>query len=153
LYIETDSLDGAEINKVWVYYWRSGDAMGYYLGGLPWQEILEGCGTHYVVNIDSDYYFLCNANRHFFLETPLLGEIDWRWRWEETTKPRGGYFEINVCDVCKCTAAYCSHGDAIPDPEWFPGADIDATDTGHVGIYDLVIITDNYAKKFGTPPP
>jgi hypothetical protein len=53
----------------------------------------------------------------------------------------------------KALGAYCSHGDGIPDTNWFPGADIDPTDIGHVGLYDMVIINTNYGKQFGIPPP
>jgi len=153
LYIKTDSLNGIKIDKVWVYYWRNGAPRGFYPGGLPWQDILEGCGTHYVTNIDPGYYFLCDTNRHFFLETPTLGEIDWMWTWQGTTKPRSGYYQVNLYDAVKVLNAYGSRGDGVPSQNWFPGADIDKYDVGHVCLYDMAIITTNYGKKFGTPPP
>jgi ABC-type transport system substrate-binding protein len=152
LYINTDSLNGVKIDKLWVYYWRNGDAMGYTPGNLPWEDILEGCGTHYVINIDPSSSFILNANRHFFMETPILGEIDWRWYWKGTSSPLSGHYKIDILDITKVTGAYCNRGDGMPDSVWFPGADIDPTDVGHVGLLDLVIVSNNYAKTFGEPP-
>jgi len=152
LYVLTDSVNDVKIDKIlWVYYWANGDPFGYYPGDLSWQQILEGCGPYYVLNVDSQVVCL-NPNRYFFLETPVLGEIDWRWNWQGTTKPRSGYYRIDVLDVVICTGSYCHRGDGIPDPLWFPGADIDPTDVGHVGILDIVTVTNNYYKTFGTPP-
>ncbi|RLI40012.1 hypothetical protein DRO69_13495, partial [Candidatus Bathyarchaeota archaeon] len=94
-----------------------------------------------------------NKNPYFFLETPILGEIDWRWYWEGTTKPRSGYYRIDILDVVLCTGSYCMRGDGVYNPIYMPGADIDASDLCHVGILDLVSITGNYFTKFGSPPP
>lgn len=156
LYIMTDSVSGVKIDKIlWVYYWANGDywdVSAHYPGNLPWDDILEGCGTHHVYNIQVSSIAL-DANRDFFLETPILGEIDWRWSWEGTVKPRSGYYKIDILDVVKVTDAYCSRGDGIPPPEWNPGADIDQYDVGHIGIQDLIIVSSNYGKTFGRPPP
>lgn len=92
-------------------------------------------------------HLILKANRYYFLETPPLGEIDWRWYWEGTTKPRNGYFTINIYDVVQAARAYGSNGLAVPSPYWFPGADI--TSPGHIDIYDIVVICVNYGIKFG----
>jgi ABC-type transport system substrate-binding protein len=151
LYIKIDSVNGVEIDKVWLDYWRNGDANGYYPGGLPWQQVLEGCGTHYVVNISPGEGFVCDANRHFFLETPPLGEIDWRWKWAGS-KPRSGYYKIDIYDVTVVCGAYGSTGTGIPDPNWSPGADL-APEGGEINIYDVNTATSKYGTEFGHPPP
>jgi len=159
IYVKTDSIDGVKIGVIWVNYWRSGDARGYYPGNLDWREILEGCGPYYVYNVCSEGIAL-DANRHFFLETPILGEVDWRWYWDTpggTPGPQipgrdSGYYKIEISDVLKCTGAYCTRGDGIPDPSYVPGADLDEIDTGHVGMLDLIVVASAYGKRFGEPP-
>jgi len=128
-------------------------ASGTYLGqdiGYTWEDTMYCYGTHYPISI-SNYGASLNKNPYFFL-SPLLGEVDWRWYWEGTTKPRNGYFRIGILDVVKCTSCYCTRGDGAYNSLYFPGADIDGTDLGHVGILDLVTITGKYAKRFGSPP-
>jgi len=152
LYVMTDSVDGVEIDKLWVDYWVNGKPQGFYPGNLQWQDILEGCGTHYVTGIDEYQSFICKANRNFFLETPILGEVDWAWEWVGTTAPRSGRYAIRIYDVSYATAGYSKRGDGEPPSNWFPGADIDPTDVGHIGINDIVTIVSNFGKTFGTPP-
>jgi hypothetical protein len=152
LYLTTDSLNGLKIKELWVYYWINGDAPEYYLGGGDnWKGILEGCGTHYLNNTSSSVFAL-TANRHFFLETPLLGEVDWHWNWVGGPKPRDGFYKVDILDVVMCTAAYCVRGDGYPNPLWLPGADLDRVDVGHVGILDLAEIASKYTQTFGRPP-
>jgi ABC-type transport system substrate-binding protein len=153
LYVKIASLSGKAIQRIWVYYWRNGDARGYCPGGLSWQTILEGCGTHYATNLDVDDFLVLNANRNFFLETPTLGEIDWMWTFQGTNQPRSGYYQVFLYDSVRALGAYGSRGTAVPDPNWFPGADIDQNDVGHVGLFDLALINSNYGAKFGIPPP
>lgn len=156
LYVNVNSVNGVGISKIlWAYYWANGDPLGYFPGGIDWTDILEGCGTHYAVNICGypPTAFLLSSNRHFFMETPILGEIDWRWNTVGTTHPLRGNYKIDILDVAKVTGAYCTRGDGIPNPSWNPGADIDSADVGHVGILDLIQVTNNYAKTFGEPPP
>lgn len=123
-----------------------GGALGY-----TYEETMYSLGSHYPVSITTGGAAL-NKNPYFFLETPLLGEIDWRWTWEGTTKPRGGYYSITILDVVKCTGSYCARGDGVYNPVYMPGADLDGTDLCHVGILDLVTITGKYALRFGHPP-
>ena len=129
-------------------------AGGTYLGaniGYSWENNMFAYGPYYPVSISTTSAAL-NKNPYFHLETPLLGEIDWRWYYSGTVKPRKGYYKIDILDVVKCTGAYCSRGDGEYDPTYMPGADIDASDLCHVGILDLVTITGKYAETFGTPP-
>jgi len=155
LVLLTYSINGVNIDRLTVYYWTTGSITGYFPGGQNWQYILEGCGTHYVVNLNEEVIAL-NANRCFFLETPILGEIDWRYNFIPGAMPRSGYFKIDVLDVIKANAAYGSRGicgdGQGPSNNWFPGADLASTNVGKIDVLDLVQVTNNYAKTFGTPP-
>jgi hypothetical protein len=108
-------------------------------------EFVEGAGGH-------AFY---QANRHYFMPTPPLGEVDWGWYWVGTTKPRSGYFEIDIFDVVQACVSYGSSGRGIPDPKWFPGADLAIAEDykpGKIDIFDVVTVCINYGKKFGQPP-
>ncbi len=140
-----------------IYWYPDISASGFYLASLPWQQITYSLGTHYPISMThdppsiGDRIFL-NRTKVFFLDTPLLGEIDWSWYWLGSSKPRRGYFKIDILDVVKCTSAYCSRGDGAYDPIYVPSADIDANDLCHIGILDLVTISGKYAQTFGLPP-
>ena len=138
------------------YWYADIPATGFYLAGLPWQQTMYSIGTHYPVSMTTDPpgigdTIVLKKNPNFFI-TPLLGEIDWAWKWVGTTKPRSGYYKIEIFDVVRATGAYCSRGDGTFNPNYFPGADLDSSDLGHIGIYDLVTITGKYGQTFGTPP-
>ena len=135
------------------YYATPGSAGGTYLGegaGYSWTDTETCYNTHYPVTLSGTAAAM-NRNPYFFL-SPIQGEIDWRWTTTGTTYPHSGYFQINILDVVKCTAAYCTRGDGVYNPNYFPGADLDASDLCHIGILDLVTITGTYGQKFGTPP-
>jgi hypothetical protein len=139
------------------YWYPDIVSTGFYLGGLPWTTTMYSLATHYPVSVTTDPpgigdTFVLAKNPSFFLETPILGEIDWSWKWVGTTKPRGGYYKIDIFDVVRATGAYCTRGDGLFNPKFFPGADIDSTDLCHIGIFDLVSITGQYGKTFGAPP-
>jgi len=136
-----------------VNYWARGEAYGYYPGGLDWTEILIGTGPHYLIDTIPGVggYALFSANPVHHLETPPLGEVDWRWYWEGTTKPRSGYFKIDIYDVVIAATAYGSQGYGIPHPRWFPGADL-ATPECIINIYDIVVICGKYGTKWGIDP-
>ncbi len=128
----------------------AGGAGGTYLGGnlgYDWTDTMYSYGTHYPVSISSASAAL-NKNPHFFMDTPLLGEIDWRWNWIGATKPRSGNFKIDILDVVKVTGAYSSRGDGVFDPLYLAGADLDGSDLCHIGILDLVTITGKYGQTF-----
>jgi hypothetical protein len=143
-------------DTVTIYYWkgRTDGAAGTYMGGnlgYSWEDNMISYSLYYPVSISSTSAAL-NKNPYFLLETPLLGEVDWRWYYIGTTKPRKGNFKIDILDVVKCTGAYSSRGDGIFNPLYLPGADIDASDLCHIGILDLVTITGKYARTFGKVP-
>jgi hypothetical protein len=139
------------------YWYADVPADGFYLAGLPWQQTMYSIGTHYPVSMTHDPPAAGDTislarNEHFFLESPILGEIDWAWKWSGTTRPRSGNYRIDIFDLTRATSAYCTRGDSAFDPEFFNGADLDPTDLCHIGIFDLVTITSAYGKTFGEPP-
>jgi ABC-type transport system substrate-binding protein len=145
------------------YYTPDVDPHGYYLANLPWQETWYSFGPFYLMEIVPGVGGHANlkTNLYYWLETPPLGETDWRWWWDTPGRVPGwevpgrdsGYYEINIYDVVKAAASYCHRGDGTYDPDYFPGADLDASDLGHVGIYDIVTIAGKYGLKWGQPPP
>jgi len=138
-----------------ICYWTPDlDPHGYYLANLPWELTWFSLGTHYPIEIVPGVggYAIFGCARLHFIGAPPLGEIDWKWTWQGTVKPRGGYYQVFLYDAVRLLSAYCSRGDGTPLPNWFPGADIDANDLCHVGLYDAVTLLVNYGKKFGMPP-
>ena len=144
------------------YYTPDLDPHGYYLAGLPWTETWYGFGPFYPTDIVTGIggHVSFNKNPYYWMETPPLGETDWRWIWDtpggvpgpEVPGRDSGHFELTIYDVVKATASYCHSGSGPYDPKYFPGADLDANDLGHVGIYDVVTITGKYRYMWGTPP-
>lgn len=144
------------------YYTPDSDPHGYYLGGLDWTETWYSFGPFYLTEIVPGVggHASFSKNPYYWLETPPLGEIDWRWYWEtpggipgpEISGCDSGYFQINIYDVVKATVSYCHDGTGPYDPLYFPGADIDRADLGHIGIYDVVSIAGLYGYKWGTAP-
>ena len=149
----------APTDVITINYYRAipNGADGFYLGGnlgYDWTDTMYSYGLYYPVSINpvsGDGAFL-KRNQYFFLETPALGEIDWRWYWEGTAKPRSGNYAISILDVVESAIAYCSRGDGEYNPRYLPAADIDPNDLCHIGIFDLVTIASKYGKRFGTPP-
>jgi ABC-type transport system substrate-binding protein len=145
------------------YYTPDLDPHGYYLAGLDWTETWYSYGPFYPISITPGVggYVSFNKNPYYWMETPPLGETDWRWIWETPggipgpSNPGrdGGHFKIEIYDVVKATASYCHYGSGPYDSKYFPGGDLDASDIGHVGIYDVVSITGKYAMEWGAPPP
>jgi ABC-type transport system substrate-binding protein len=145
------------------YYTPDVDPYGYYLAGLPWQDTWYGFGMFYPIDMVPGVggYAIMNKNPYYFLETPLLGETDWRWWWDTLGGVPGswepgrdtGCFKIDVYDVVKATASYCHRGDGDFDTDYFPSADLDPSDLGHIGIYDIVTITGKYGQEWAHPPP
>jgi hypothetical protein len=143
------------VGTITVRYYRSTvDPHGYFIGNLPWQSTMYSVGPHYPVALIPGVggAAIFSSNTHHFLETPPLGEIDWVWTWQGTTKPRSGYYQVFLFDAVKLLGAYCARGDGNPPTNWFPGADIDAGDLCHVGLFDAVLLLNNYGVKFGSPP-
>jgi hypothetical protein len=144
-----------DVIQISYYYAKPGAANGTYLGpdligttGVPCT--LYSYSYVYPHDLSATSSLLI-PNPYFFLPVPPLGEIDWRWYWQGTTKPRSGYYRIGILDVVRCTGAYCTRGDGVYNPDYFPGADLDSSDLGHIGILDLVTVTGKYARRFGSP--
>ncbi|RLC75388.1 MAG: hypothetical protein DRJ03_30335, partial [Chloroflexi bacterium] len=137
---------------------------GFYLWedyGFSWEDTMYTIGSHYPTSIDKTLGAHLKGNRFFFLETPILGEVDWRWYWDTPGGVPGwenpgrdyGYYKIDILDVIFAAAAYCTRGDGIYNPVYMPGADLDTTDLCHIGILDVLVITSHYGETFGRPPP
>jgi len=140
---------------VFWYTTPSLDPHGYYLANLDWEQTFYATGPYYVTEINEGVggWAIMNCNPTHFLETPPLGEIDWMWYWDGTTKPRSGYFQVNLYDAVTLLKGYGTRGDACPvSPNWIPGADIDAFDLCHIGLYDAASLLTIYGTKFGIPP-
>jgi hypothetical protein len=132
------------------YYTPKWNPTGYYLGsdyGLNWTDTMYSLAPHYPQTSPFDL----KVNPYFFLETPLLGEIDFVWKWQTGPKPRSGYYKIDIFDVVLAAGAYGSTGHGVPDPNWFPGADL-APPECKIDIFDIVTITGKYGREFGHPP-
>jgi hypothetical protein len=134
------------------------DASGFFLGGYDWTEVMYSIGPYYMKDFTAGVggHAILNANPYYYLETPPLGEIDWRYFWNapntHTTAeshPIGGYYQINILDVSRAAASYGFKGTGPFDPNFFPGADIDAYLPGQVGITDITTITGKYGQKWG----
>jgi hypothetical protein len=153
LIMKVDSIRGVPIEKVWVDYWAYGDSQGYTPANRDWTEILIGFGPYYVTQLTpgGGGVIAFKRNPFFFMDTPLLGEIDWSWKWQTSPRPRSGYYQIDIYDVVKAADAVGSQGTGFPDPLWFPGADV-APPGGKIDIYYIVTITGKYGQKFGQPP-
>jgi ABC-type transport system substrate-binding protein len=150
-----------------IWYWTPHNAPGPH-GFIPgyylWTEKLEGCGMYYVVDFAPGVggYIYLRANRNFFMETPILGEIDWVWKWgrrdetrpapDQPDGPRLGCFMIDDYDSDIVYAAQGSSGSGIPDPNWFPGADL-ALPECIIDLYDFGTVRGHFGERFGHPPP
>jgi hypothetical protein len=143
----------APTDVITIYYTKPivGGAGGTYLGGnlgCDWTDTMYAYGYMYPVSISSTSAAL-NRNPYFHMETVPKGEIDFRWNYVTGSKPRDGFFKIDILDVVKCTGAYCTRGDGVYNTVYLPGADLDDSDVCHIGILDLVTITGKYALTFG----
>ena len=147
------SLDPNE-TVVFCYWTNNLDPHGYYLADLEWNQTFYSIGPYYPVDIvpGAGGYAIFNCTQSFFLETPPLGEIDWMWTFTGTTRPCSGYYQVNLFDAVALLKAYGTSGNGEPDPNWFPGADLDPNEIGRIGLFDAVTLLINYGDKFGTPP-
>jgi len=137
------------------YYTPTVDPHGYYLGDLDWTQTFYSVGPYYPTSVTPGVggSAIFNCVSSFFLETPPLGEIDWIWTFTGTTRPRSGYYQINLFDAVKLLTSYGSSGYGQPDTNWFPGADLNLYDPGRISLYDAVTVISKYGTKWGTPPP
>jgi len=139
------------------YWYPDISASGFYLAGLPWQQTMYSLGTHYPVSMTNDPpdigdKIALNRTKFFFLETPLLGEVDWAWEWVSSIKPRNGRYAIRIYDVVRATGAYSTRGDGTFNENFFPGADLDSSDLCHIGLFDVVNIVSKFGRTFGYEP-
>jgi len=137
-----------------VDYWQSGDPSGFTPGNLPWQTILEGAGMYYATDFTPGVggHLTLKANRHFWMETPLLGEIDFTWHWVSGPKPRSGYYQVDIYDKVMIAVAAGTSGTGIPSSHWLPGADV-APPGGIVdALFEILSQTCHDNEKFAETP-
>jgi len=149
LYIYTDlSTD----TVVQVDYWAYGDPTGFTAGGLPWETIFEGAGMYYATAFTpgTGNSITLKRNPYYWMDTPLLGEVDFVWNFQSGPKPRSGSYQINIYDVVMAAGAYGSQGTGVPSSNWLAGADV-APEGGVIDIYDIVTITGKYGQSWGAP--
>ncbi|MCW3980081.1 MAG: hypothetical protein NWF11_01240 [Candidatus Bathyarchaeota archaeon] len=143
-YIDTPLTPGATVTAD---YYAIDDASGYTLGGNLWEDVTVGCGMYYMTNSSAGVggFITAKKNPFYWMETPALAEIDFVWE-------SGGYYEVTIFDVVKAAGAYDSQGTAVPDINWFPGADL-AAPGGVINIFDIVTIAVHYGSLYSEPPP
>ena len=147
------------------YYTTDLEADGYFLAGLDWTQTWYSFGPFYAIGITPGVggSVSFNKNPYYWMgeSPPPLGEVDWRYVWDTPGNVAGpeipgrdsGYYETSIFDVVKATGCYGHIGYGPYDPIYFPGADLDKTDLGTIGIYDIVSITGKYGMTWGQPPP
>ncbi len=142
-YVDAALVPGETVTVEWYQF---GDASGYTLGDNPVDAVTVGAGQYYLTGFYSGVggFFTAKRNPFYWMETPVLGEVDFRWE-------DGGYYEVTIFDVVKAASAYDSQGIAVPDDNWFAGADL-APPGGVIDIYDIVTIASQYGQTFGAPP-
>jgi hypothetical protein len=129
-----------------VSYLGKGDALGFTPGNVPWDQITEGHGMFYIIDFvpGTGGSATLKRNPRYYTETPPLGEIDF-------VRKGTGCFKIDIFDVVIAASAYGSQGGGVPDPNWFPGADL-APECCTVDIFDIVTITGKYGLDFDCAP-
>jgi hypothetical protein len=133
------------VRTITVTYLGKGDNLGYTIGNQPWDLSLEGHDLYYITDQvpGTGGSATLKRNPRCWRETPLLGEIDF------LRKPNGG-FKIDIFDVVVAASAYGAQGSGVPDPNWFPGADL-APACCLIDIFDIVTITGKYGLEFDVP--
>ncbi len=130
-----------------VKYWAiTSPANGYTPANLPWQDIFEGAGMYYATDFapGAGGYLALKRNPFYYMDTPLLGDIDF------VRKPTGA-FKVDIFDLAIAGAAYGSQGVEFPSRNWFPGADL-APSGGVVDIFDLVTVAGtNWDREYDFP--
>jgi len=138
-----------------VDYWRYGDPSGFTPGNLSWEEILVGSGMYYLTSFTPGVGggATYKRNPYYWMETPLLGEIDFIWKSESGPKPRTGYYKIDIYDVVLAASCFGIRATFAPPPFWpyISAADL-APVGGIINIYDIVTLTGQYGAEWGHTP-
>jgi len=129
---KTDIPDGATVK---VTYWARGDCGGYYPGGRDWKTTQTSFGDFYMTDFKAGVggWATFKANRNYFMETPVWGEVDYLWYWGTGSPARGGYYWVYIFDVSGAEVALGSQGYRIPDINWQPGCDLSTQPIGEPG--------------------
>ncbi|MCK4633789.1 hypothetical protein KAT42_03070, partial [Candidatus Bathyarchaeota archaeon] len=133
---------GASID---ITYMATDNALGYYPGGLTWQDAFEGAGMYYATDFapGAGGYLTLKRNPFYPLETPPLGEVDF------IKKPSGCY-KIDIFDIVLAASAYGTQGVGEPDSKWLAGVDL-AYPGGQIDIFDVVTIASKYGAEWDCP--
>lgn len=136
---------GVEVDYWYVVHYGS---YGLTPGGLPWQTILEGAGMFYAVQLSYNGrwggYLTLKRNPFYYMETPLLGDVDF-------IRKANGCYKIDIFDLAIAGGAYGSQGTGVPSPNWVPGADL-APPGGVIDIYDMATIGSQWDMEWDCPP-
>ena len=89
------------VRTITVTYLGKGDNLGYTIGNQPWDQSLEGHDLFYITDHTpgAGGNVTLKRNPRFWMETPLLGEVDF------IRKPNG-CFKIDIFDVVMAASAY-----------------------------------------------
>jgi len=156
IHIYKDIPNGATVK---VSYWARGDCGGYFPGGRDWKETQTSFGDFYMTDFKAGVggWATYKANRNYFLETPVWGEVDYLWFWGTGSPARGGHYKVHLSDVTGCANALGSQGYRIPDFNWEPGCDLSIQSTGvpgdtgscYINFWDMQEITGKYDQQWG----
>jgi len=130
-----------------VSYLAKGNALGYTIGNQPWDQSLEGHGMYYITDHTpgAGGSATLKRNPRYWMETPPYAEIDF------VRKPNGS-FQVDSYDMIIFASAYGSNGTGVPDPNWFPGADVapgvDGVGGEIDGLYDQLTISWDWGSEW-----
>jgi hypothetical protein len=127
-----------------ITYYSAEDATGFTPGNLPYPDCFEGAGPWYAITFTLHGSLRLRKNPFYYVDTPLLGEIDW-------VRKSNGCYKLDIYDVVKAAGAYGSQATGVPSTNWVAGADF-APAGGKIDIFDIVTITGPYGQEFDLPP-
>jgi ABC-type transport system substrate-binding protein len=108
--------------------------------GHPASETLIGSGPWKYVFHNSSGLWL-EANRDYFMETPPIGEVDFRYDWEM------GCYVVDSMDETMAGEACWTHGTEVQSERWEPGCDVNGDYT--VNATDMSIIAGKFNVTWG----
>ena len=118
--------------------------------GHPASETLIGSGPWKYVFHNSSGLWL-EANRDYFMETPPIGEVDFRYDWEM------GCYVVDNMDETMAGEACWTYGTGVQSERWEPGCDVNGDYT--VNTTDMSVIAGKFnvtwghsAKRIIAPP-
>jgi hypothetical protein len=140
--------------KLTVKYWARGQCAGYWPGGTNFQTTLIGTGPFYMTDYlaGAGGWATYKANPHYFMQTPLQGEIDWYYIWLSGRRPRDGYYKLDLYDASYASSALGGTAHHIPTANWLAAADL-TSPVGETDVSDIAVLASSYDLTFGSPFP